>query len=118
MDRAHRDILCRLHQGADAIRVEQFRACGRSGSYVLSHQIRGTSTCRPRDASPAVTWLLLAGSRNPARDAAFHAGVLLARSRGPTLRSCLALTANPDQRALWMNDFENIGPTAVDEIVP
>ena len=56
-------------------------------------------------------------SRNPARDAAFHAGVLLARSRGPTLRSCLALAENPDQRALWMNDFENIAPTAVEEIV-
>ena len=51
------------------------------------------------------------------RNAAFHAGVLLARSRGPTLRSCLALAENPDQRALWMNDFENIAPTAVDEIV-
>jgi len=29
----------------------------------------------------------------------------------------LQLTRNPDQRTLWMNDFEGVSPTAVEEIV-
>src|SRR5260370_41529488 len=28
-----------------------------------------------------------------------------------------ALTDNPDQRAIWVNDFDRVAPTAVDEIV-
>jgi len=47
--------------------------------------------------------LLLAAGNETTRNAISH--------------GLLALSENPDQRALWANDFETIAPTAVEEIV-
>ena len=48
--------------------------------------------------------------------------ILLLAAGNETTRNAIshglvALAANPDQRALWMHDFESIAPTAVEEIV-
>ena len=38
-------------------------------------------------------------------------------TRNAISHGILALTENPDQRAIWQNDLEGVGPTAVEEIV-
>jgi cytochrome P450 len=80
---------------------------------------------RLKDPADDITSSLMHAELDGVRISAQEFGsffILLVAAGNETTRNAIshgmkALTDNPDQRAIWVNDFDRVAPTAVDEIV-
>jgi methyl-branched lipid omega-hydroxylase len=108
-----------IPEGSDLIQA--FMAAGAELAGMMADVSAHKRSHPGDDLTSALVTAELDGERLTDQELASFFILLLAAgnetTRNAISHGVVALAANPDQRALWMHDFESIAPTAVEEIV-
>jgi cytochrome P450 len=108
-----------IPEGSDLIQA--FMAAGAELAGMMADVSAHKRSQPGDDLTSALVTAELDGERLTDQELASFFILLLAAgnetTRNAISHGVVALAANPDQRALWMHDFESIAPTAAEEIV-